>query len=1114
MNNGEEKIHDTQVAHWEQHLASIIEKTNQNIKQLSRGGSMQSSIENENCNIERSNTSRSESSLNHNVATMSAYKYQTTQFENGMHSLPPPPPMPCYTPTEVVTRPIPKHVENDLTKRVEQSIRKSVERIIHEKAQNNQLRINNINDRLESLSDDFSKVQRERDILSRTLSTHERLSRRLKSEWESQRTALNQMESMMNDEKQASKEELDILMQRHTHDLASRVTVSQFKRAVETLSSKTRAAIEKTVLSVRKESLAELTSLREEMKAIKDLCSNLEKDLENSQLQFSTLLSSFNETHVKEIVGGAIQSHFQDLENNTKSNILLSLKNDMKLCENELQSKCIEKLTAMLVLDENSKENKLIRNIAFIIKSILDEKEQWYIDTLASSILTKLTSSEGVTKIAAGLSKNRDSNIQETNSMILNLSKRIEKLEYDLKDRNMNFSEIDKVMKNIDILKNDCDAKYKISSTEVSQKVEQVTSDLRDQFVPRNELTVALSNIESKFKDVELEMNGLRDMYFKDISELKSTLDHVTSISEQHENAIKLIDTMSKATDHKLIGHMTQYAQNEYASMADLHAIRETSKSEKTLVDEKIDKVSIKVQDIDELVKKLDTTQGQLVKSTETLNYKVNDLGSKANGMEKTVFDTIQSMNSLQLELSKTRTNNSIYSEILMNEDIFSSGVLTHDCDKINDIEQRIQVETSKLQQDFDSLQSSFLEMKKTSVERTDFLIQGMKNELMACKTDFISKLDQKERVADTQGGILDLKNTLVKHEVRIDEISALALSTKNELVVLRQLSESFTNHIAKIEKNQEVNLSNDISVRLKNVEENINLLKVGSDKVSIMGEKIKVIGKDIEQVQHDLVFLKVSSNETYQPTKDGGEDNSVSSVSQPKMDTSVKEVLLNGDNHHHHYSNSNYSVHEGEVVHNHDNADDVIPIKEIVLTRDDNNNDIDYHHDGQDHKYEVENVKCHDGEIPVKEVILRQENNNNELEGSDHLQGTDNKYGPHPEHEIEHNNRKNEKSTDFSVSSIVSGPIALFDEVISCVEMTSIIKSSFAKHGADSLNDRNYETTSSDGTKCTGKHSSSFDGEESLASLNNVENCLNLEKELSDGNGSFYDSDFESEHE
>ena len=422
------KSRDMQVAHWEQHLASIIEKTNKNIQHLSQNSSSRMVIG------DSSHISRTY--VNANDVTMSPYR---TSYQNNMPppipTLPPPPPLSTaakstyanalpnggptpigsiggdtqhpslienttihHSTTEGVTRPIPKHVQDDLTKQIEQSIRKSIERSINERIHSSQLRIDSIQDKIEALSDDFARVQRERDTLSRSLSTHDRLSRRLRTEWENQKMTLNKMESMIHDEKQATKEELDALIQRQTNDLASRVTVTQLKRAVETLSSKTRSAVEKTTLSVQNECRSDISSLRLELKTLNDSCENLREEMKSHKEQYKFMVSKFDEQQIKNIIGHALQSHLDVLEAKVTSTVRSSIQIDVNAFEEMFETKYTQKLDEIFNIDAQSKENthSFVKKIAFIMKSILDEKKESYMDMFASSFLLQLGRNETI----------------------------------------------------------------------------------------------------------------------------------------------------------------------------------------------------------------------------------------------------------------------------------------------------------------------------------------------------------------------------------------------------------------------------------------------------------------------------------------------------------------------------------------------------------------------------------------------------------------------------------------------------------------------------------------------------------------------------------------------
>lgn len=1048
--------YDSKVAHWEQHLATIIEMTNKNIKQLSRSTRKLSS------NHDDGQVSiQSDSNHNHSDnVVMSAYKYQTS-YQNVM---PPPPPQPpsyvnsmfhggpipnntncslqqhhsnnTNTPhplqTEgVVTRPIPKHVEDDLTKRIGQTIRKSIERTINEKMQSSQNRIDNINDKLESLSDDFIRVQRERDTLSKTLSTHDRLSRRLKTEWESQRMALNQMESLMNDEKQATKEELDILIQRHTHDIASRVTVGQFKRAVETLSSKTRTAVEKTTLSVQNECRSNVSSLRDELKVLKDSCENLGKELRDNKQQIATIFSTFNEKHVTEIVGKALHSQFEMLEANATSAVRTSLDDSFKALEEDLDRKCTHKLSEFFIVDDYSKNNALIRNIAFLVKSVLDEKEQSYMEMFASSFLSQLDNNEHIRqKIVSSLRKDQH------NSNFLSTDSEVEKKKITELYSSVEVQEDTKSLLDTSELKKYWDDKFDGFSREMNQKYETIDSKINGCVTFQDDIATQITrSIDSKCKDVERNVSSYLDKnvrelsssHEKQLSDLSSIKDETKALCEQSQSSMKLVkqledktkdlEAKEEALQRGLTELVTKGKQKHFVQMTDFDDFKEKWMIDFACIQGKIKKVEASMNHYSDTINSLSSTHQSRLELLE----------SKAASMGETVFDTLQSINSLQLELSKTKGHNGAINSATLHDEI-GIRMLSQYSERLDQLEQKLSDETSKLQRDFINVQDNILEINSKSNGRFDCLAEDLKTDLLSCKNECSSIVDKVLKEKQWQ--------SLNDHD---GDFGRFCNSIREDVTNLRaMIAERCTNADKTVEA---INLLSNVELKL-------------TQEIDDVKTRFKVLGEKVEQISE-----AINNN--------------------PKIiaETEIKRL-----------------------------TEDISTVKQQL-------NSLTFHNSPPS-MYNIENGKNQcitlEPDIPVMEIQFQKEESPNESVLSFQLRNNDNESQYHDNEKGRDGiNVTNTAKSYYLVGDSISGKITYRDEDLSCGTGHGNETAANDNIKNHRLPDLSLGSDSDIEEKCcnrgnTGKNDdeSSFDEGESLASL-----------EPSDTKSSYYDSDFDSDH-
>ena len=403
---------DAQVANWEKHLASIIEQTNKNINYLSKSVKPHDVGSNDN-DIK---------SYSRPMAPPPPPPPRSNQVDPSMQSrrqsapLPPAPMMPMVAPLPMrpdhyqrqardvintsrgsgVTRPLQKHVEDDLTRRVGESVKRSVERAVAEKTHASQARVDRLSDQLDILSEDNAKVHKEYSLLSRSIATQDRMTKRLKEEWEKQRVLLQKLEAVMVQDigwKQTTAIDLKMLQDQQTQDAAIRVTGNELRSAMEMITAKTMVAVDRATMAAKNSFESELSILKQEMNALKEENNMLRDDLKAGNESSRKFMSKFDEHHVKSVLSSAVQSHFNKVEATITKSVRSTMGTDLKRSEENINAGIADKLKDCLGREVLQGGGDFHVVIASIAEKLMLDRERQLSDNLSKSIISRLTDS-------------------------------------------------------------------------------------------------------------------------------------------------------------------------------------------------------------------------------------------------------------------------------------------------------------------------------------------------------------------------------------------------------------------------------------------------------------------------------------------------------------------------------------------------------------------------------------------------------------------------------------------------------------------------------------------------------------------------------------------------
>ena len=260
------------VADWERHMASVIEKTNRSINDTSRK------------NYDRNGTK--------NVSNLRAH---------GILPAPPPPRHnqnladpsgqcggynhPSYQSAAIasfhatrgvgITRPMPKSVEADLTRRIESSVRRSVELLINDKLSTTERAVDIVRGQMSAISDNISRQSREVGSFNTALSSQERVLDALKHEVNSRRGMLVKLESFSVDDTtwhNSVNQELALLKQKTTQyreDIIGRATSAELKELMNSVHLTATSSVDAAVTPIH-------ASIQKHFEAVQKKMQNLE----------------------------------------------------------------------------------------------------------------------------------------------------------------------------------------------------------------------------------------------------------------------------------------------------------------------------------------------------------------------------------------------------------------------------------------------------------------------------------------------------------------------------------------------------------------------------------------------------------------------------------------------------------------------------------------------------------------------------------------------------------------------------------------------------------------------------------------------------------------------
>lgn len=544
---------EAQIQQWEKHLAKIIEQANKNIS-CSRSHEINGPPIREVPPPPQPSPNTDDAYITQNQAG-----YHQLQAQHVIQG----------TSVGFVNRPVPKQVEEDLSDRIQLTAKRTVEKAISDKMHSTHLRIDRLSDKIGTLSEDGVKIHREYGLLARSIASQERLTKRLKQEYESQKVLVTKLgEAMASDVgwKESTNIDLKMIKDQLRQDSATCVTTTDMKNALESITSKTMLAMERSTMSAKIAFENDIALLKQEMQHLKEENEKLKIDLLSVHDTSRVMLSKLEPGNIKAVITNAVDGQLEKIEHKVLSSVTSSIERDLFSSREMMTESVIETIKDVLGREmlqgggdfhrviggivlkllsndrvpRNSEENDIIKIVESRFKSTDDDMDSRlktlekqvekivshqvqppadYIEEMFSSIenmlITQVRESETHFKAYC------DDNIDSCNSKVASINTELELIMQSIKGSS---DDIEHIQSNLH------EIKEKIGGSEMLSRIITCENSLDKN---ENSLKVFVDGIQNELKSLTRQMNDLESRDFNklhyDLSTLRSTVELLLS---------------------------------------------------------------------------------------------------------------------------------------------------------------------------------------------------------------------------------------------------------------------------------------------------------------------------------------------------------------------------------------------------------------------------------------------------------------------------------------------------------------------------------------------------------------------------------------------------------
>ena len=676
------------VSNWEKHLSNIIGQTNKNIEFLSKSAK----------------SKREVSAIYNNpplppappILLTSVAGHTSCQVAKPQLARIVPPslqPAPDYFQKHakeiinasrgvgVISRPLETQVEDDLTRKIGQSVKRTVERTMSEKSQISQARVDRLFDYVEHLKEDTKKLRRDHHALSRLTASQDRLSKRLKDEWEKQRNMVKTLEAAMTKDlgwKESTTIDLKILKDQQLQDSTLRVTGDEVRSSMETITSKIMVAVDRATAALRDTFESDILKLNDENKILRE---------------------NFNESRVRTIISNAVESHLSRVQSKISCSIRSSIIHDIRASEERINASILTK--SHDVFDQRSMEDnaEATKDSELIHNLITNGDFETHINALITAQLNKCKtyllqqSKRDIERSKIDRDKMKDmvnQTINEMRSMMEN-TKHGESSYEDLTSRVLSLEQEKQNVSaiNADNFRTDVETILRNGEIRNYSKINEIASDI--------------SMIKNGLKTCMKTSCTLRECMEQREINHHSTLAKIIQLSERidsFEKAPEEAGILEKEEYRVSIGRIDRIGKQINQLDSDILSI----KNQPTSIDQRLHEVEDLVRHmITEKLKHLsDDTDTQIV------NH-VNDIQKEIYILKEDLF---------KLKVSDDRAKSSV-------ADLVSCY------GKISALENNTKTDLSTLRNEFVHLQDNIIDIHSTSQEIIDTVAKDIRQEIM-----------------------------------------------------------------------------------------------------------------------------------------------------------------------------------------------------------------------------------------------------------------------------------------------------------------------------------------------------------------------------------------------
>lgn len=449
---------EVQIANWEKDLANIIKKTNSNIQNMSETTRV-NGLARKNGKVLHPLNSKSNLPIPPPTSPLSPYKddyfadnnvaSQSTSHASTNHYKKVAKEVYHSSRGTGVTRPLPTHVEDDLTTRIGYSIRKSIERATNEKNLKSQIRLDGVRDQVDSLHTEMERVNKVSGNLSRSVSSHERVTKWLRKEAACQKDVLEKIQNMrVEDEewKDTIQTKLDVLRQQICKDKETSATNLQLKAAMTSAQRDSKLVIDDAVAFVRAGVNSEMMTLRADLNSLRNENATIKETLRATQEAHKSLVATLDNGCIRDIVSSAVQPQILNLEKWVTSTIQPRFEAEIRKLHDTIESKIEQKQKYFWNGDRIQQDTETFNILSDVMLRALKENKDEFTSDISKRILTQMLDTTKTSncdheklreKLMMLFNQNQDKHIKSTIEMQLKqiMSHGLEEVETKLTQR-------------------------------------------------------------------------------------------------------------------------------------------------------------------------------------------------------------------------------------------------------------------------------------------------------------------------------------------------------------------------------------------------------------------------------------------------------------------------------------------------------------------------------------------------------------------------------------------------------------------------------------------------------------------------------------------------------